>query len=679
MIAKSHLLRWELLLSAALLAASVTGCHKNQPALTDANNTGDPAEGNLAASDGSFSDNGAPVQQSGQPIASYPQAIGQRGVIAAPVRGRVLSARAQNESQQQAEEYGPQQGSSDIGGQGAPIERRAPEYTDGNGDNQAYTNGQNAGDYNSNDGGYNAGMDAVEEADQPPPQLPVYEQPPCPEPNYLWTPGYWNYAPAGYFWVPGAWIAPPYYGALWTPGYWGYYGHRYRFHHGFWGPHIGFYGGVAYGFGYTGYGYEGGYWRGNQFQYNRAVTRVNTTNITNVYNRTVIINNNTTVNRVSYNGGNGGLQVRPRPAELAVLRETRVPPMQSQVQLRQTSATNRQQFFTANGGRPATVVAARPLASTPGIPPPAVRLPSANAPHPDLTPGRPNLPTQQQANAPQTNGQGTQQHPNPQRLQQEGPLQPQRTNGQQPSVQQGLNTQPGQRDAQQQINARGQQAIPQQLTPQPQQRANQQRLDAQHSQGVQQVQTQHQRNSQQLADPQRVPPQQQIQQQRLNAQQQADQQRMNTQQQSNQQRANAQQQRIPNPQPGQAVVPQLQARPQIQPRPQPQPRPETASPQTQNYRSNTAPQRPAPVQQPRPAETRPEVQDRPQPSRTFSPQPIAPQTVRPIEPTGRPQYQPQTAPRPQYQPQPAARPQPQPAAPRSQAQPAPRAEEARPH
>jgi WXXGXW repeat (2 copies) len=30
-----------------------------------------------------------------------------------------------------------------------------------------------------------------------PPALPVYVQPPCPTPGYLWTPGYWAYGPAG--------------------------------------------------------------------------------------------------------------------------------------------------------------------------------------------------------------------------------------------------------------------------------------------------------------------------------------------------------------------------------------------------------------------------------------------------------------------------------------------------
>ena len=74
---------------------------------------------------------------------------------------------------------------------------------------------------------------------------------------------------------------------------------------GYWGPHIGFYGGVNYGYGYTGTGYEGGYWNNGAFFYNRSVNNVtNVTNITNVYNKTVI--NNVTVNNVSYNGGQGG-------------------------------------------------------------------------------------------------------------------------------------------------------------------------------------------------------------------------------------------------------------------------------------------------------------------------------------------------------------------------------------
>ena len=107
-----------------------------------------------------------------------------------------------------------------------------------------------------------------------PPPLPVYAQPAIPAPGYMWTPGYWAWGPAGYYWVPGTWVQPPMVGVLWTPGYWGWGGGVYAFHAGYWGPHIGFYGGVNYGFGYGGVGYEGGYWNHGQFAYNRSVNNI---------------------------------------------------------------------------------------------------------------------------------------------------------------------------------------------------------------------------------------------------------------------------------------------------------------------------------------------------------------------------------------------------------------------
>ncbi len=94
--------------------------------------------------------------------------------------------------------------------------------------------------------------------------LPVYEQPICPEPNLMWIPGYWAYGDGDYYWVPGAWVAAPYEGALWTPYYWDWYGGSYRLHRGYWGRHVGYYGGVDYGFGYGGIGFSGGEWRGNE-------------------------------------------------------------------------------------------------------------------------------------------------------------------------------------------------------------------------------------------------------------------------------------------------------------------------------------------------------------------------------------------------------------------------------
>src|SRR5579859_7359153 len=147
-----------------------------------------------------------------------------------------------------------------------------------------------------------------------PPALPVYVQPVCPAPGYIWTPGYWAYGPDGYYWVPGTWVVAPTPGFLWTPGYWGWGGGAYLWHAGYWGPHVGFYGGINYGFGYGGIGYEGGRWDHDSFFYNTSVNNVNITRIHNTYRTTVI--NNTNINRVSYNGGKGGINARPSSAEL---------------------------------------------------------------------------------------------------------------------------------------------------------------------------------------------------------------------------------------------------------------------------------------------------------------------------------------------------------------------------
>jgi hypothetical protein len=175
-------------------------------------------------------------------------------------------------------------------------------------------------------------------------------------------------------------VEAPYTGALWTPGYWGYVGNVYRFHHGFWGLHVGFYGGVDYGYGYVGHGFYGGYWNRGQFYYNTSITRVNVNVIRNVYVHTVVIDNRpisgAIVNRVSFNGGRGGIQARPLAAEVAVLHEQRNAPMAAQVQAQREAAQNRQQFYSANHGRPAVAVAARPVV--------ADRTPPAVLPRPAI-------------------------------------------------------------------------------------------------------------------------------------------------------------------------------------------------------------------------------------------------------------------------------------------------------
>jgi hypothetical protein len=197
-------------------------------------------------------------------------------------------------------------------------------------------------------------------APQPPPPLPDYNQPPIPGDGYVWTPGYWAWAPTGYYWVPGVWVAPPYVGALWTPGYWGFSLGRYAFFPGHWGLHIGFYGGINYGFGYTGLGYEGGYWNNGHFAYNTVYNNVDTRVVHNVY-RYNAVNRNFNQTRVSFNGGRGGVNARPRPAEMAARREPYAPRMTAQVQHAESFRANREQFANVNHGRPANLAVNRPI------------------------------------------------------------------------------------------------------------------------------------------------------------------------------------------------------------------------------------------------------------------------------------------------------------------------------
>jgi hypothetical protein len=186
-----------------------------------------------------------------------------------------------------------------------------------------------------------------------PPAIPVYTQPVCPHEGYLWTPGYWAYGPAGYYWVPGVWLAPPQVGVLWTPGYWGFAGGVYVFHRGYWGPHVGFYGGINYGFGYGGVGFFGGRWNGGVFAYNTAVVNVDRTVVRNVYeDRTVI--HNTTINHYSWNGP-GGVTARPTADERTAMHEQHVQPTSEQFSHEHAASQDRNQWQSNNHGQPKTV------------------------------------------------------------------------------------------------------------------------------------------------------------------------------------------------------------------------------------------------------------------------------------------------------------------------------------
>ncbi len=211
-----------------------------------------------------------------------------------------------------------------------------------------------------------------------PPPLPVYVQPPIPAYGYIWTPGYWSWSEddGDYFWVPGTWVVAPYVGALWTPGYWVASGDRYSWHEGFWGTRIGFYGGVNYGHGYCGVGYQGGYWDHGEFRYNRAANNIANANITNVYNTTIV--NNINGNRVSYNGGVGGIHLHPTSAEQFAVQQPHMGPTAMQLQHHQTAFANPMQMASVNHGMPS--VAATPVSGAFKAPNPIAS--AAPNPHP---------------------------------------------------------------------------------------------------------------------------------------------------------------------------------------------------------------------------------------------------------------------------------------------------------
>lgn len=338
-------------ISGALALAA--GCHSKNNA---ANAGPDPAAANMAPANGQT------------------QVLGQNASYTPQQQPEYYSQQARYPQQARYAQQAP-----------APVEQEYPQQ-------QGYYDQQPG--YSNQDPGYSdqelAGEEALEDTAEPPPPLPVYDQPPAPDPDYIWTPGYWAWGPDGYYWVPGAWVEPPYYGALWTPPYWGWYGHRYRFHHGYWGRHVGYYGGIDYGFGYIGIGYFGGYWDNDHFYYNTAVTRVRP-EIRTVYERPVIYNNvrysGRPENRVSYNGGRGGINVQPRPTEVAAMRERHDAPLPVQQQVRVEAAHNRAQFYNQNHGRPQIPSAQQGFANSRGIAPaPRVAEPVA----PAGRPGQPN-------------------------------------------------------------------------------------------------------------------------------------------------------------------------------------------------------------------------------------------------------------------------------------------------
>jgi hypothetical protein len=257
-----------------------------------------------------------------------------------------------------------------------------------------------------------------------PPVLPVYVQPVCPEPNLIWTPGYWAYGPDGYFWVPGAWVPAPYEGALWTPGYWGWSGGLYVFHEGYWGRHVGYYGGVNYGFGYMGIGFVGGEWRGHEFAYNTAVMHVDGRYIHSTYEDRAIVDRATVArdNRVAYSGGPGGINHPASAQERVAEHEQHVTKTSFQARHESAASSDRSSYVKNNGGHPQNLAVARPL-------------PAETHPAPAARPMQQSHPVQQQSQVrPMQQSHPTHQQPQDRPMQQSRPAyqQPQARSMQQP-------------------------------------------------------------------------------------------------------------------------------------------------------------------------------------------------------------------------------------------------------
>ncbi len=385
---------------ALTLGLAIAGCHTSSAQASAQSPSGDPSNvndadaqstcptGQVLMSDGSC--------QAGDQAPPQPTA-------GAPAQNNAPQSTAPQQQDQQPQQY--------AAAPAPPAQQySAPpqDQSSDNDDSDVYDTNPYADQTYQQDAyndGYQQGYDAAVQASEPPPELPVYAQPACPDVGYIWNPGYWSWGQYGYYWVPGVWVLAPYTGALWTPPWWGFFGGHYRWHHGYWGSHVGFYGGIPYGYGYTGQGYHGGYWDHDRFMYNRSVTNINSTHITNVYNVRVV---NVVNNRVSYNGGRGGLNVRPTPSEFAAMREPHVRPLPAQVQHRTQAAQNRQQYVRFNGGKPAALAAPRPIQTrpvhvaptvvNPGVhgatrPAPAVARPAPGTrPTTTAAPARPNQP-----------------------------------------------------------------------------------------------------------------------------------------------------------------------------------------------------------------------------------------------------------------------------------------------
>jgi hypothetical protein len=119
--------------------------------------------------------------------------------------------------------------------------------------------------------------------------------------------------------------------------FWGWSDGAYVWHGGYWARHVGFYGGINYGYGYAGTGYEGGHWNNRVFYYNTAVTRVNVSVVNNTYEKPVLAKT-TAESVVSYHGGAGGMTVTPTKQELIAADDPHIGPTSHQKKIHKAAA-----------------------------------------------------------------------------------------------------------------------------------------------------------------------------------------------------------------------------------------------------------------------------------------------------------------------------------------------------
>jgi hypothetical protein len=117
------------------------------------------------------------------------------------------------------------------------------------------------------------------------------------------------------------------------------------------------------------------------------VNNVNVTNITNTYNTTVV--NNSSVRRVSYNGGSGGVIAQPTSQDRIAARETHTPLLPIQQRHELAASSNRTLLASVNNGHPAVAATLRPERFAAG-PAPTRSFSQQAAVHPGALPPRNN-------------------------------------------------------------------------------------------------------------------------------------------------------------------------------------------------------------------------------------------------------------------------------------------------